>query len=125
MDGSTMEQVREILLERWQRIERTSQREAVAAEELMPQSEMIEMAQCLEQIGRDTTLAAAERRELLAIERALAKMTAGAFGSCEDCDEQIPARRLLALPEARLCANCQSSEERRTARLRSPGAAVR
>jgi DnaK suppressor protein len=123
-----MEQVRGILLERWQRIEKAARREngSVPTEELLPQgAEMIDMAQSLEQLGRDTTLAEAERRELIAIERALAKLKAGDFGACEDCGEDIPPRRLLALPEARLCAHCQTFEERQNARMRSHGAALR
>lgn len=128
MDGNTMEQVRGILLERRQRIDQGPHRGPIPTEELLPQeAEMIDMAQSLEQLGRDTTLAEQERRELLAIERALAKMSAGDFGACEDCGDEIPSRRLLALPEARLCAHCQTSEERRDARShsRSHGAAVR
>lgn len=125
MDGNTMEQVREMLLERWKRIERNAHRDGAPTEDAEAQAEMIDMAQSLEQMGRDTSLAAQERRELLAIERALAKLASGNFGMCEDCGESIPAKRLLVLPEARLCANCQAYEERLNARLRSSGVATR
>src|SRR3954471_451661 len=114
MDGKTMQQIRENLLQRWQRMERTGHELVIKADEEIypPQAEIIDMAQALEQIGRDTSLQEAERRELLAIERALAKMATGSFGVCEDCGEDIPSRRLLVLPEARLCANCQAFEEK-------------
>jgi DnaK suppressor protein len=125
MDGHTMEQVRELLLQRWKKIERSSQRDGAPVDEVLPQAEMIDMAQSLEQIGRDTSLKEQERRELLAIERALSKLASGAFGTCEDCGEEIPSKRLLVLPEARLCANCQAFEERQNARMRSSGAAAR
>ncbi len=56
--------------------------------------------------------------------RTLAKLSTGNFGSCEDCGEEIPAKRLMVLPEARLCAHCQTFEERQNARMRVPGTAV-
>jgi DnaK suppressor protein len=125
MDGNTMEQIREMLLERWKKIEQTGHRDGAPEEEMVPQAEMIDMAQSLEQLGRDTSLAEQERRELLAIERALAKMASGGFGTCEDCGEEIPAKRLMVLPEARLCAHCQTFEERLSARSRVSGGNAR
>lgn len=125
MDGNTMEQVRAMLLERWKRIEQSAHLDGTPAEDSEAQAEMIDMAQSLEQIGRDTSLAEQGRRELLAIERALAKLASGDFGSCEDCGEEIPSKRLLVLPEARLCTNCQAYEERMSARVRNAGAAAR
>jgi DnaK suppressor protein len=81
-------------------------------------AEVVDIAQSLEQIDRDKSLAEQERRELTAIERALVKIATGAFGVCEDCDEDIPAKRLIVLPEARLCAKCQEFEERQQGRAR-------
>jgi DnaK suppressor protein len=126
MDGNTMEQIRALLLERWRMIEKTATATRdIDAEEMLPQAEMIDMAQSLEQIGRDTSLQEQERKELLAIERALAKLSTGNFGSCEECGEDIPHKRLMVLPEARLCANCQTFEERQSARMRVSGAVSR
>jgi DnaK suppressor protein len=118
MDGKTLEEIRDNLLRRWKKMEKNS--EIAAVEDLeannTPQAEIIDIAQSLEQLGRDASLQQAERRELVAIERALAKMATGNFGVCEDCGEPIPAKRLMVLPEARLCANCQAFEERQNAR---------
>jgi len=127
MDGRTMQQIRENLLERWRKFERNVQEQEIKAggEIYSPQAEIIDMAQALEQIGRDTSLQKAERRELLAIEKALAKMATGNFGICEECGEEIPPKRLMVLPEARLCANCQALEEKHNARMRLPGLAGR
>jgi DnaK suppressor protein len=124
MDGNTMEQIRELLMQRWRQIDKSGSRD-ITAQEMLPQAEIIDMAQSLEQIGRDTSLAEQERRELLAVERALAKMSTGSFGTCEDCGEEIPPKRLMVLPEARLCAHCQTFEERQNARMRVPGVASR
>ena len=118
MDGRTMQQIRELLLERWKKMGTALDHDRDSGELHLAQAEIIDIAQALEQLGRDTSLQEAERRELLAIERALAKMASGHFGVCEECNEEIPSKRLLVLPEARLCANCQAFEERQNSRTR-------
>ncbi len=116
MDGEILNRIRDALVHRWKRIGREydNQARSAALEESQPQAEIIDIAQNLEQIGRDVSLAEQERREMLAIERALTKMAEGSFGICEECDEEIPPRRLMAIPEARLCANCQTYIEKRS-----------
>jgi len=53
-------------------------------------------------------------RELLAqAERALARIDAGTYGSCESCGEPIGKARLQAFPRATLCVSCKQREERR------------
>jgi DnaK suppressor protein len=125
MDGKMLEEIRDHLLTRWKKIGKGSEFDIDMAELNAPQAEIIDIAQNLEQLGREASLAEQERRELLAIERALSKMATGNFGVCEDCGEEIPPRRLMVLPEARLCANCQTFEERQNARTRSPHIATR
>jgi DnaK suppressor protein len=120
MDGHVLEKIRELLLARWTRSGNLAKRdvETLGEEEPNASAEIIDIAQALEQLGRDTSLMEAERRELLAVEKALAKMANGSFGICEDCGEEIPQKRLLVLPEARLCAYCQAYEERQASRNR-------
>jgi DnaK suppressor protein len=50
-------------------------------------------------------------RELANIDRALADIEAGRYGTCEDCGEQISEKRLKALPFATRCIDCQSAQE--------------
>jgi DnaK suppressor protein len=53
-------------------------------------------------------------RELLAQnERAIARIDAGTYGSCESCGEPIGKARLQAFPRATLCVSCKQREERR------------
>jgi DnaK suppressor protein len=127
MDGQTLEQIRTLLLARWTRFGNNAKPEMQMAEEEQQgaSAEIIDIAQALEQLGRDTSLKEAERRELLAVEKALAKMATGSFGICEDCGDEIPSKRLMVLPEARLCANCQTFEERQNSRSRMNGAVAR
>jgi DnaK suppressor protein len=52
-------------------------------------------------------------RELLAQnERAIARIAAGTYGTCESCGEAIGKARLQAFPRATLCVTCKQREER-------------
>jgi len=50
--------------------------------------------------------------ELCDVNRAIEMLEAGTYGQCERCAEKIPAKRLKALPFARLCLAFQEEEER-------------
>jgi DnaK suppressor protein len=52
-----------------------------------------------------------ERQKLDQIESALSRMEQGEYGFCEDCEENIPAARLKAMPFATLCVKCKSERE--------------
>jgi len=46
------------------------------------------------------------------LREALRRLRDGSYGHCGDCDEPIPEKRLLAMPEATLCVPCQEQRER-------------
>jgi len=50
--------------------------------------------------------------EICDIDAALAKLDAGTYGVCENCNSGISKSRLKALPFARLCIECKQAEER-------------
>ena len=50
--------------------------------------------------------ATAARRALGETEDALARLSDGGFGRCEQCSGSIPTTELLAEPETRYCADC-------------------
>jgi len=52
------------------------------------------------------------RHELSEIRSALTKMANGTYGVCEDCDDQIPLKRLEALPYAIRCIACEEKSEK-------------
>ena len=52
-----------------------------------------------------------ERQKLDQIESALSRMDQGEYGFCEDCEENIPAGRLKAMPFATLCVKCKAERE--------------
>ena len=56
-------------------------------------------------------LAQLESRELNQIERALARLRQGSYGTCEGCQKKIPVARLNALPFSTTCITCQREVE--------------
>ena len=45
--------------------------------------------------------------QLRMVNEALDRLEAGDFGTCLSCDQEIPAKRLKAVPWARYCVACQ------------------
>ncbi len=52
------------------------------------------------------------QREIQLIDKAMARIEAGVYGRCDECEEPIALERLRALPYTRLCAADASREER-------------
>ena len=48
------------------------------------------------------------RDMLISIDEALAKIEDGTYGVCEVCSENIPKKRMEALPEATMCTKCRT-----------------
>ena len=64
----------------------------------------IEAVSRLTDIGVGRNLETAEGR----VERALEKLEQGSYGICDACGQEIPARRLEAVPESIHCVPCAS-----------------
>ena len=60
----------------------------------------------------DLLLQDRELARLEGIEIALTRIESDDFGYCDECGEEISKKRLLAVPLARTCINCQSNIER-------------
>jgi len=58
-------------------------------------------------------LGSQDLKRLKSIEAALVRIQQGRYGLCMKCSKKIPHERLVALPYAVLCIDCQKSEERR------------
>ena len=54
-----------------------------------------------------------ESRLLKSVEEALDRIETGAFGVCLSCEEEIPEKRLKAVPWASHCLSCQEKLDRR------------
>lgn len=55
---------------------------------------------------------------LAQIREALEMIDYGEYGSCEDCGESIPQKRLAMIPQATRCAPCQEIIEKHTPQLK-------
>ncbi len=53
-----------------------------------------------------------ERRLILKIKEALARIDDGTFGICEECGEKISEERLKARPVTTLCIGCKTKAEK-------------
>lgn len=53
-----------------------------------------------------------DREKLLQIEDAIKRIDDGSYGTCVECESPIPKERLVIMPFARLCVNCQAEIER-------------
>jgi len=52
-------------------------------------------------------LSGSELRELQEVDAALQRLKNGTYGRCERCGAAIKRRRLRAIPEARICLQCE------------------
>jgi DnaK suppressor protein len=52
-----------------------------------------------------------ERNILKLIEEAIERISAGSFGECVNCGNELQAKRLDAIPWARYCIRCQELQE--------------
>jgi len=69
----------------------------------------------------DVTHLARSATALHEIESALARIEAGEYGLCIDCEEPIDLRRLEAHPAALRCAGCQQTFESKQQRIGGRG----
>ena len=54
-----------------------------------------------------------ETKNISEIEQALLRMNKNAYGFCSACEEEIPLKRLKAIPWTRLCVDCAGGGIRR------------
>jgi DnaK suppressor protein len=82
------------------------QRDGIAIEQSADQVEEIQRA-----AERDLAIYNIDResKQLSNARAALRRIHEGNFGACEQCEEQIHAKRLLAIPWASLCIHCQEA----------------
>jgi len=59
----------------------------------------------------DLALMQMKSETLKKIDQAILRLEEGTYGRCEECDVEIPAARLRALPFAALCRDCQAEAE--------------
>ena len=114
MDQKTLTKFKKILLEEKQRVINNSRKNLddikIDIDDLPDETDLAasEVSQALAFKLRDR-----ERLLLVKIDEALMRVDEGTFGTCQDCEEPIEARRLEARPVSTLCIACKEREEHR------------
>jgi DnaK suppressor protein len=114
MDAATLETYRQRLLDMQRQIvrrifEHEEDLHRLEAEREIERTDRVQAAvpdEILQQLDEQG------RREINAIQAALARVDAGTYGTCEACGEAIAPARLDARPAARRCIRCQERAER-------------
>ena len=67
-----------------------------------------------EQVGHERTEALKKQvdRKLIQIKKALTQIKLGKYGTCEKCVKMIDTDRLMVIPEATICVECERDKER-------------
>lgn len=70
-----------------------------------------------QQLNREVAIRNLDRESTLlkSVQSALGRIEDGSFGTCLRCDEEIPEKRLNALPWAAYCVKCQEIVDRQRA----------
>ena len=86
-----------------------SKREGITIEKSADQMDEIQYATerdlAIRNVDRDSTL-------LRQVKAALLRIQTGDFGTCADCEEPISPKRLIAVPWALRCIQCQETADR-------------
>jgi DnaK suppressor protein len=106
-----LEEIRDLLLEKRQDILRGSIEHQLGTEEQI-RGDLVD--QSTDQFERELRLGLVEgdREKLRQIDAALEMIDKNEYGKCEECNQPIPVKRLIAMPTARTCVECQQKLER-------------
>src|SRR5262249_12755036 len=114
MDEKKTQKFRQRLLEEYQKLIRSINRNRLAEEEI--KLENTEDEGDLATISHNKELLynlhESDFQRLKSIQEALKRMDRGEYGECVRCGEDINEKRLMAVPWATLCIQCQEEAER-------------
>ncbi len=71
----------------------------------------IDQAQNVIEQAMGSLMSSSQRANLAKVEEALERIKKNSYGICEECGEEIPMKRLEALPFAQYCISCQQKLE--------------
>jgi DnaK suppressor protein len=86
-------------------------------EEILIQNAAEEFDRLQQQLNREVAIRNLDRESKLLkeVQAALARIDEESFGICLRCEEEIPEKRLKAVPWAAYCVSCQETLERQRA----------
>lgn len=86
-------------------------------DEIMIENAAEEFDRLQQQLNREVAIRNLDRESKLLkeVRAAIARLDKGTFGICLRCEEEIPEKRLKAVPWAAYCVSCQETIERQRA----------
>lgn len=117
MDKRKITRLRKALTEEYENLVRSLNRNREAEEEILLEKTEDEGDLALISHNKELlyNLAETDFRRLKAIEDAIRRMDREEYGECASCGEDINEKRLIAVPWATLCIQCQEEAERERA----------
>jgi RNA polymerase-binding transcription factor len=118
MTKTELNRFRDVLTASIAELERvTGYRDAIMVERSADQLEEIQVAS-----QRALAVCALDREsnQLRDTRAALRRIQEGSFGNCQECDEDIPPKRLAAVPWAQFCIRCQEAVDRNLEEIQAP-----
>jgi DnaK suppressor protein len=117
MDKRKLQRLRKALAEEYENIVRALNRNRAAEEEILLEKTEDEGDLALISHNKELlyNLHESDFRRLKAIQDALKRMDREEYGVCARCEEDINEKRLLAVPWAMMCIQCQEDTERESA----------
>ncbi len=113
-DGGRREMVRNMLVrlrdETYERVKEFRRDQEQEAEP--PPADEMDAARSTADVETHAGLIARQEEKLRFVDEALARLDAGKYGACLGCHEPIPIERLIALPFAAYCVDCQEKRNR-------------
>lgn len=100
---------KELFLQRQASIMKSSA--ARATEELDNEGDETDQVQNMMLKSISDKLTDRDKQSLQIISNCLKKINDSSFGLCEECEEEISEKRLMALPYASLCISCAEGQE--------------
>lgn len=113
MSGETIRMLKTLLENKRRELLRgTSDRDEILIEHTADEFDRLQ-----QQMTRDVAIRNLDREAILlkSVQSALARMDDETYGVCLHCDEEIPERRLRAIPWASYCLECQERIEKHEA----------
>jgi len=114
MNKKELKRFKELLLERKKELLRSAQstRETGLVVDTDDLPDEVDLASSEADQSMNLLLRDRERTLVKKIDKALAKIEQGDYGTCESCGEEIGVKRLEARPVTDLCIRCKEEQER-------------
>ncbi|MFN8059347.1 MAG: TraR/DksA family transcriptional regulator [Vicinamibacterales bacterium] len=109
-DASHTAQFREALLKKRAEILDSDNARALSMDNNTRQGDLADQASGNNEVHIQLKLKQTDAKILQAIEEALGRIEAGAYGLCRDCGQPISAARLTAIPWTRVCISCKEKQ---------------